>query len=241
MFQTTAHNLTQRVTPSVGAFVIFSKVVINRKAYLSKNLEIIMSKINVLKPKILLPENCEAFREFYPNGKIVIALASDMHPEAMRKFEGYSRRFILPREYIPSDFHQFFIVKKGNSEETHIAYQSKTYTNTSGDTERLVYLQDLDESKLDVGHGEIRFNITNKRDEPFVGYTETPEGIRGSGRGTDRLSLMNGLTLVLFGFPIHSSLFLEGHEKGSEGTWKRQIKAGNATRYKSGNGHRYHF
>lgn len=204
-----------------------------------------MSVISPPEPKIFTSEDCEKFSLYYPV-RLIISDLSKINLKARERFEGYSRRFIRPEEYVPGDFHQVFrIEKKLGWEETHVAYQTKIYDQGMElGFERLVYLQDLYDGP--VGHGEIRFNPESKneeffKDKPFVGFTQTVRHLRGQGRGTDRLRLMNGLCRVLFDLPLHSDTFTM-HEKDAEGPWKRLVKENKARSYQFGKDRvRYHF
>ncbi|MFH1326857.1 MAG: hypothetical protein ABIH59_01890 [archaeon] len=193
------------------------------------------SSESIIEPKkILTPEDCKNFTKFYPGGKLEIVASVDIHPIAMKRFERYSERFISPENYAPGDFYQFFIINAPASEQIHIANQTKTYS--SGGSERLVYLHELDESRSELGHGEIRLSLSNKedsfRDKPFVGYTDTPKDLQGKGRGTNRLLIMNGLTHVMFGLSLHSDQFHNHYEKAAEGAWKRLLRENLVRKYK---------
>lgn len=193
-----------------------------------------MSVISVPEPKILTLGDCERFSLYYP-GKLKISSLAEINTEARDLFENYSKRFILPEEYVPGDFHQIFIVKKDSGEETHLAHQTKVHQEGY---ERLVYLQDFCLGPLGlagpVGHGEIRFYPEKEKeffkDKPFVGFTETIKCLRKNGRGTDRLRLMNGLCRVLFDLPLHSGTFV-AEEKVAGSPWRVLINEGKAISY----------
>ena len=159
----------------------------------------------------------------------------------MNHFEGKSHRFILPTDYLPGNFDKFFIIHHSNGERTHIAQQTKTYA-TNGDTENLSYLCDMDRDNIIVGHGEIRFNISNTsnyfKDKPFVGYTQTLEGNEKKGLGTRRLYIMNALSQAVYQLPLNSDTLIG---EDAEKLWKSLVNLGVAKSYKEGKNNRYAF
>jgi hypothetical protein len=209
-------------------------------------IEMAHKKRPISKLKLLTPKDCNSFSRYYPFGIMEIAQYDQIHPKAMDKFEGYSRRFILPENYHKGDFHQFFIVQRTNQEKTYVAYQTKTYPlETGGNTERLIYLFELNQKEEKLGHGEIRFNVTSLDEffvnKPFEGFTQTEPRLQKEGRGTDRLLLCNALTQTILGLPYYSDVFTPNHIKKSEGPWKMQLIAGNAVKFAYKDGWRYHF
>jgi len=204
-----------------------------------------LDKTSIIEPpKILSVAECKEFARFF-NGDLSVAQANEINRKAMEMFERYSRRFILPEEYRRGDFHQFFIVEPADSaDKVYVAHQTKTYRGDKGVAERLVFLVEIRDSR-NMGGGEIRFKFDSQenffKDKPFVGFTYTEYDLCKQGLGTRRIAMMNGLTKVLFGLPLHSDVFDAVRPKESESPWKIQVKFGNAVRYEYGERHRYCF
>ncbi len=202
--------------------------------------------VGLKQPKILSETNCKEFERYY-DGNLSVITSDSINSVANEMFEGWSGRFILPQEYHPQNFHQYFNITHNRhpKEITFVAHQTKVYDSEKlSEAERLVYLVDILGGEH-IGHGEIRFKFDSRHpfftSKPFVGYTCTEKQFRRRGYGTRRLSIMNALTRVLFQFSLHSDKFSHNHPKMSEGPWKRHLLNGAVVPYGYGGGHRYYF
>jgi hypothetical protein len=189
--------------------------------------------LEVPKPRILTPQSCKEFSSHYPKGSLTVVRNSNISTKAMDLFEGYSRRFILPESYVAGDFHQFFIVKKDDGEETHVAYQTKDFHCNERVVERELYLYEVGLGGDKLGHAEIRYSLSDdelRRAGPFVGFTQTEESLRRQGRGTDRLMVMNALSRTLYGRVLVSDSFPRSFME-SERCWQVLVERGIAQRH----------
>lgn len=169
-------------------------------------------------------------------------LNEDQIPEnVMTWFEGRSAMLIHPRNYRRGNFTAFYVIRH-RDDITYAARQTKTYRDTSGDTEDLVYLIDVDSDGNEEGHAEIRLNISNEesyfKDKPFVGYTTTQEAYRNKGLGTRRLFIMNAMSQMLHCFPLHSDTLISDEAKR---LWERLEGEGKAVKFREGEHDRYKF
>lgn len=175
-------------------------------------------------------------------GSRIDALIRDQIPtKVMDWFEGRSAMSVRPGDYKTGNFIEFYIIHHQSGDTTYIARQKKTY-DTSGDTEDLVHLIDLDSNGNEEGHAEIRNNITNPspyfRDKPFVGYTKTEDMFRNRGLATRRLLIMNQITRMFYGLELHSDTLIT---KEARGLWERLVGEGKAIKYKEGELDRFKF
>ncbi|MCK4670683.1 MAG: hypothetical protein KAT43_05780 [Nanoarchaeota archaeon] len=173
----------------------------------------------------------EIFNLYYPEGRIEWIAISDIPEQAMKCFEGYSKRFILPKDYKPGDFTGLFVVRHNDDMRTYIARQPKLHDD--GEIEELTYLFEMDENNASFGHGEIRFYPAMQRDyfkdKPFVGYSHTNDDYLKRGLAIRRLVLMNALSQLFFDLPLHSSeRFVH---VGAGKAWERLVKQGKAKSY----------
>jgi hypothetical protein len=182
----------------------------------------------------------ETFRQYLPDAKI-ISITKDLVPfKIMEHFESHSK--LSNEEYYRlGNFSEFYLVMHSDDSKTFLARQTKTY-DTNRDTEEVTYLVDIDKQNVHVGHGEIRWNISNKSDffknRPLVGYTETYQDYRKQGLGLRRLLVMNAVSEMLYGLPLNSDILSHDNQ---ERRWKRLVEQGKAIVYKQGTFYRYVF
>lgn len=185
------------------------------------------------------------FDRFFNAGKIEQILITEIPKLAIDLFEGYSRRFISPKDYRQGDFQQLFCINHHLGGQIFVAEQIKQYPDGGMDDE--LYLCELYQRKIDLGHGEVRFSLNNDEDffldKPFVGYTHTEEEFREIGLGVRRLVIMNALTQSLYGLPLHSAIFVQDGEmkEAPMGAWKKLVKLGQAEIFKEAEKDRYRF
>lgn len=173
--------------------------------------------------------------------KIDILVRAQIPTKVMDWFEGRSAMFIHPGDYKTGNFIAFYVIHHHLGDITYAARQTKTY-DANGDTEDLVHVISLDSNGNEEEHAEIRNNISNTdpyfREKPFVGYTTTEEGFRNKGLGSRRLFIMNALSKMLYGFPLHSDTLISEEAKR---LWERLVEQGKAIKYKEGERGRYKF
>ena len=103
----------------------------------------------------------DVFQSHYDG--LIAPIAFDVMPAStISIFEGYSRRFILPKQYRERNFEESLIVTHKNGDITYMAAQTKIF-NTDGDfdREKLFYLTDVDNSNNVIASAELRFNFTS--------------------------------------------------------------------------------
>jgi hypothetical protein len=114
---------------------------------------------------------------------------------------------------------------------TYLAVHTKTY-ETVPDTEKLIYLADVDDTGWLLGYGEVRYGLSNQseyfKDKLFTGYTQTKENYWHLGLGTRRMHIMNHATHLIFGLPLNSDTIIS-HK--ALPLWQRQVALGNAEKY----------
>lgn len=173
----------------------------------------------------------------------------DVPAPAMEMFEGLSRRFILPEEYREGNFDVALRIDHG-ADQTYAVKQVKHYEKDSEDT---VYLADM--ADLLVGRGEVRFKPVTKKayfkGKPFEEYTETAgamgQGHMRRGLGIRRTRLMNALSHVFWGLPLHSSTQFIHHRVGDSEVqpaklvWEKLVRLGEARKYDENGLDRYAF
>jgi hypothetical protein len=183
--------------------------------------------------KILKPEDCEQLQEFYPKGRLTIITPKDVHPNTLHEIEKLDRMYRDQRTYKTLAFEQLLKIQNGKGTTYAI---TGTRENSLEGENRLINLYEETQEGEKGGYGEIfffPFSTTGNfvRQGPYVGWTNTPEGLERKGRGTERLELLNGLAQLIHGEPLHSSQFGEETRKKSEGPWRKLVQKGKATRF----------
>lgn len=185
--------------------------------------------------------NPEVFQHYFPSGRIEKIELQDVPMHALTYFEQKSAQLINENEYRPGNFDQIMLVSHNDGSQTYIAHQTKTYS-TNNDTESLIYLVDMNGKGENVGHGEVRKNISNTapffKDKPFVSYTFTEDDHTQRGLGRRRLLLMNALSQMMYGFPLNSDTVLIDKEKK---LWERLVAENRAKQYQEGPNPRFVF
>lgn len=191
------------------------------------------------------------FRNHFPDRELVYHSPTEWYslPDIVISFfEGKSRLYILTSDYHPHNFDGIFTVEHPNFYKTYIATQVKKYC-TDYSTERLVYLVDVRQGNIRLGHGEIRVSQTNTSSffngKPFPGYNCTEEQYQHQGFGKQRIILMNALSQSLFNLPLHSDILFCGgsqhHPSFEMNIWENLVKEGIAYKYKQNGKARYAF
>jgi len=178
---------------------------------------------------------------FFPEGKTTEININDLPVDVLNFFEGYSKRFILPEEYVPGNFKKLFLADHENGDKTYIANQTKIYTegDDGGGGEDLSYLVDYRANEI-IGHSELRFKGSsgNKyyQDKPFIGFTDTEEKHRKSGLGKRRLYLMNALAKSFYGHSVYSDTLVSEEARL---LWEKLVLENKAQKIKEGDKDRY--
>ncbi|MDA2936086.1 hypothetical protein MYX06_02620 [Patescibacteria group bacterium AH-259-L05] len=196
-------------------------------------------KIKLESGDIDYSEQVKTFSEYFSNGQIEEIEIDEVPENIMKHFEGKSKSFILPDEYQPGNFEKFFVIKHENGNKTFVAQQTKNYSD-NGTTEKLTYIVDVDKNGAYIGHGAINISTPDEyfKNKPFVDYTKTLKEHRKKGLGTRRLYLMNAVSQMLYGRPLHSAL-TRGPK--AESLWQKLAANGEAKKIKQGDRDRYVF
>jgi hypothetical protein len=179
----------------------------------------------------------QLFRNFCPSAHIEIISYSNLPDCAIDLFEGYNRRFIIPIEYFPGNFHYIFHIAHTDSTHTWAAWQTKPIHPFGAET--LLYLCDSHLDREKTGYGEIEYNLTSDNPffvkKPFVGYTNTEPKYVKHGLGTRRLFIMNALSLALWNLPLHSGTIIADKRSEQESSetdlWNSLVMKGFARVY----------
>lgn len=167
-------------------------------------------------------------RKFFPSSEFSEINYEELPSAAIRVFEGYSRRFILPEEYKLRDFSNILMVQHDINDLTYVVKQTKTYSDTNGAQEDLVYFCDLLGNEY-AGRSELRYSLSNKKsfflNKPFVGYTDTEDALKRMGLGLRRVYLMNAVSEMFFNFPLYSDTLLSPQTKE---LWEKLVSEGKA-------------
>lgn len=158
-------------------------------------------------------------------------------------FQARSEMFLQPEDVKGIDgFSLLAVVTSGQDDVTrYVGQEGKTYTGTDGAEETLVHMIEFTKTDRQLGHGEIRLGHSEDeffKDKPFVGFTRTEEDFQCRGYGRKRLFVMNHLTHMLFGLPLHSSTLIA---PPAESLWKRLAKEDLVETYREGAHVRYCF
>src|ERR1035437_9640835 len=186
----------------------------------------------------------DIFKKYLPSAQIEIINAEKVPSIAKDFFEFKSRSLMAPRDYRPGNFSAFFLISHNSGGVTYVVQQTKIYDHKEGATETLVHIIDVDQFGNKQGDGEIRNNVSDNRayfkNKPFVGWTETEENLRGKGLGLGlrRLLMMNALSQMLYGLPLHTDTIIT---RSSGRILKRLARKGKIDKYKEGERNRYVF
>lgn len=183
----------------------------------------------------------DVFRKYLPSAQIEVIQSDKIPHVAVDFFEFRNKQFIDPKDYKPGNFDKYFLIRHDSGEITYAAQQRKTYW--SGSTEIITNLIDFDQSGDRQGDGEIRYDPTFKG-KPFVGWSGTEDNYQMRGLGIRRLLMMNALSQILHGLPLHSSNhFLTPRRTGNgeKGIWEKLLSEGKVDKYKEGEQGRYVF
>ncbi len=158
----------------------------------------------------------------------------------MRLFEFKSRQFVKPEDYKQGNFERFLVYPHSNGDRTYCAEQTKTYAQTSGDTEQLTFFSDI-RGEEELGYSELRYSLTNRSTfflrKPFVGYTSTEEDFQKQGLSTRRLVLMNEYAKKRYQQPLYSDTLI----RGTISQWDQLVEEGKAEKVEEGGHRRYRF
>jgi hypothetical protein len=172
----------------------------------------------------------ERFVEHYPKGEIKSITLEDIPSHIMERFEGYSKRFIIPEEYRKNNFDYAFLLESKNY-MTYIISQEKNYKEENH-VEKSIYLFEYNSNSENIGHGEIRFGYESEKaffkDKPFVGFTQTEDKFQRQGYGLNRLRIMNGLSYMFFNLPLNSDETLTNKAKK---VWNKLLDNTEAKKY----------
>lgn len=193
----------------------------------------------------------ERFAQAYEGARISPIPYDELPPEVAEHFEGRSKMYLLPEQYIPRNFSHLYLLEHPDGSQTYIAEQVKSFGE--GEKDNFVYFVDYDGDKM-AGRGEIINCIeTHNKDmigKPYPGFTRTygPEDQEGGGRdfrrrglGKRRIIEMDAYAQARFGYPLHSSHVLIHDDIKTDASapqriWERLVEEGKAESYMEGKG-----
>ena len=191
--------------------------------------------------------NRDRFERYYHSGRLEKINQDALPLAAIEYFDSMGTKHVWTANPEPEPFFGFYVIAhKHSAHRTFLAIHDKTNAMRPGisptDTERLIYLFEVDAMGIEQGVGELRHNLTNPepiyRRKPFVGYTRTHESVRRQGLGMRRLLAMNGLAHAFYGLPLHSDTLVIPQ---AEGLWRRLAEQKYAYEYHEENCKRYAF
>jgi hypothetical protein len=187
------------------------------------------------------PLNFSIPKRFFPQTKFSEVSYEDLPAEAVRIFEGYSRRFILPEDYKEKNFSYLIKAQHDENDFTYIASQTKKFTRTNLEVETDTYFVDILDGEY-VGRSELRYapksNIGFFKKRPFIGYIITEENLRDAGLGTRRVYQMNAISQMFFNLPLYSDTLISSKMCG---LWENLVKEGKASKFKQDKANRFLF
>lgn len=162
--------------------------------------------------------------------------------EVMKKFEGYSARFISPQDYKEKNFDSFFKITHDNKDETYIAKQLKELANADEKIkEEDTYFIDTRDQFI-IGNGELRFDMSLRDGgflrKPFIGYTGTTENYQRQGLGVRRIEVMNAFSEMHYNSPVYSDSLLS---PSAEKVWEFLQTSGHAEKIQEGDLYRFRY
>jgi len=173
--------------------------------------------------------------------KLIEIQRKDIPQDAIKCFEWYSRRFLLPEEYKKWNFEKYRYIQH-DGYTTYIATQDK---NTGNFTEKEIYIYEKDMTWAKIWHGEIRLWITENpyfKDKPFVWFTRTEHKFIHKWYGKKRMITMNTICKQIRWLPLDSwTLFSHKDAKKIRETLKSQWVARKYAEKAENNADRFQF
>lgn len=173
--------------------------------------------------------------------KLIEIQRKDIPQDAIKCFEGYSRRFILPDEYKEGNFENYRYIQH-DEYKTYIAMQEK---GEGKGKEKDIYLYEINKKWENIGHGEIRLWITEDpyfKDKPFVWFTETEHKFIHKWYGKKRMITMNSICKEIRWLALDSwTLFSHKDAKKIRETLKSQWVVKKYQETNENNADRFHF
>jgi GNAT superfamily N-acetyltransferase len=133
-----------------------------------------------------------------------------------------------------------FVVDHTDKGKTYVVKQTKSNKWGIGESE-IVYFVDQNSNGDVAGYSKVRLlksEDLSYKDKPYVANIFTRESHRRQGLGKRRYLLMNAVTQMLFGLPLHSDKSLTSDAKRR---WEDLITEGKAVSYLDKSGRRYMF
>lgn len=143
--------------------------------------------------------------------------------KAIKVFEWYNRRFILPKDYQEGNFETYAMIQH-TQPKPFTTYIALTHNNL-WQQEKNIYLYEADQEGNEIWHGEIRM-IDIPPTKAFTGFTNTKENYSHQWFGTKRIHTMNTISQYFRWLPLHSGkTFCDTHAKQIRETLTAQGKA----------------
>lgn len=192
----------------------------------------------------------EVFSAFLPGSHLRAIELTDVPPAALEEFERLARLYVNQDTYQPYAYRQVFTIDHLDGSRSFAVSKEKKYGHEEEkgegslpvQTEISTFVVDADAEGALLGHGEIRYNVSDPSayflDKPFVGYIKTEDYARRGGLGLRRLETMNALAQAQYGRPLHSDTLV--NEK-ARSLWERLVASGRARKFKEGKYDRYVF
>ncbi len=143
---------------------------------------------------------------------IQIIQREDVPEEAIRVFEWYNRRFVLPEDYQEGNFETYAMIQH-TQPKVFTTYLALTHKNLASQQEKNIYLYEVDQKGNKIWHGEIR-KIDTPPTKAFTGFTNTEENYSHQWFGTKRMHTMNTISQYFRWLPLYSGkTFCDIHAK----------------------------
>lgn len=149
----------------------------------------------------------------------------------MKRFEWYSKRFILPEQYKKEKFEKYRYIRH-NTPAPYISYITLQEEKIAGYPEKDIYIFEQDEIGKIIWHGEIRLVESKKhvsffKDKPIVWFNATEENFweekrQGKWYGKKRIQTMNKIAENVRWLKLHSDILF--CDKNAKKIWERLEK-----------------
>lgn len=145
-----------------------------------------------------------------------------------------------PHNNQPENFNAFFVIPhKEKAYTTWVGWHTRISMDWTGWHHKSnFYLCDLTKDNTLIGQSHVSYTMMSNEpydQNPSEHWNGTELPFVGNGYGTNRLLMMNALSLTFWEVPMRSDLYLmgkaEGHVTSEELLWKKFVKQGIAKPY----------
>lgn len=193
--------------------------------------------------------NNESFQRHFPSGRVENVAYDKLPLKILSRFEAFRKKAAEIQGQGPLTFKGVLSISHNNGDKSYVASLQERHLPKGQSSEQASmsfldsYVIDANADGVPTGNAVFR-RVTNTeddslKDKPYALLNLTDKDFREQGLGNRRLLLMNAVSRMLYGLPLHSDTSIAN--EAERRLWEKFVTQGKAKKYSQNGVDRYSF